>query len=270
MSYDGHDGTDFAIRDERAMAAGVAVVASADGVVRAVRDGMPDITVEAGGRAAIKNQECGNGVAITHADGYETQYCHMRQGSIAVRPGDRVRAGDRLGLVGLSGLTSFPHIHLTVREDGQKLDPFDGGPPTLACGTDGVSLWRPDVTAQLPYHPFALTKIGVASRQVGSDEVWSGQAGETSIRTDADALIVFVGGFYLRRGDLISLRILDPAGNAVVEGDVVQDRAQARSMRFVGKRRPAEGWQPGNWTARVTVTRGKEVQTLATAFSVVQ
>lgn len=41
-TYEGHDGTDFAIRDVSVMAAGVPVLASAPGVVRSTRDGMAD------------------------------------------------------------------------------------------------------------------------------------------------------------------------------------------------------------------------------------
>ena len=51
LTGDGHKGTDIAIRDLAAMAAGVEVRAAAAGVVDALRDGMADVSVdEAGGR----------------------------------------------------------------------------------------------------------------------------------------------------------------------------------------------------------------------------
>ena len=37
---------------------------------------------------------------VEHAEGYETQYCHLRQGSIVVAPGDTVSKGDRIGEIG--------------------------------------------------------------------------------------------------------------------------------------------------------------------------
>ena len=110
-TYDGHDGTDFRVPSMAAVRAGVAVLAAADGVVAGVRDGMTDVSIRETGKEAVKNRECGNGLVLRHADGWETQYCHLAQGSVAVRRGQTVRAGERLGLVGLSGLTSKAAAH---------------------------------------------------------------------------------------------------------------------------------------------------------------
>ncbi len=59
------------------------------------------------------DRECGNGVVIAHAGGWETQYCHMAQGGLAVKPDQPVTTGQTLA-VGLSGLTEYPHLHFTV------------------------------------------------------------------------------------------------------------------------------------------------------------
>ena len=53
VTGDGHKGTDFALRDLRVMAEGVEVRAAAGGVVDALRDGVPDISVDEGGSEAI-------------------------------------------------------------------------------------------------------------------------------------------------------------------------------------------------------------------------
>jgi hypothetical protein len=104
LSYDGHVGTDFRVPDRAAMLRGVAVVAAAPGVVRATRDGMADISIRETGREAVAGREAGNSVLIDHGDGWETQYSHLRRDSVRVHPGDRVKAGAVLGLIGLSGL----------------------------------------------------------------------------------------------------------------------------------------------------------------------
>ena len=57
LGYDGHAGTDFALRDEAAMQAGVAVLAAAAGTVKAVRDGMPDTGLQSGATAAVTNDD---------------------------------------------------------------------------------------------------------------------------------------------------------------------------------------------------------------------
>src|SRR4051794_18911303 len=118
LTYDGHDGIDFRVPTLAAQEAGVDVLAAADGKVQRTRDGLEDISITGRGRGSVANTECGNGAVIDHGDGWETQYCHMAKGSLAVKPGDPVKAGDRIGRVGLSGMTEFPHLHFTVRRNG--------------------------------------------------------------------------------------------------------------------------------------------------------
>jgi murein DD-endopeptidase MepM/ murein hydrolase activator NlpD len=90
QTYDGHDGLDIRVPDLAAMARGVAVIAAAPGTVRATRDGMADVNVAEAGFESVANVECGNGVMVDHDGGWATQYCHLKEGSIAVRRGDRV------------------------------------------------------------------------------------------------------------------------------------------------------------------------------------
>ena len=93
-SYDGQDGVDVAVRDEGAMRDGVAVVAAATGRVKAVRDAMDDVNFrDLGGRSAVQGRECGNAVILEHGGGWETRYCHMRRGSVAVKAGQIVVQG---------------------------------------------------------------------------------------------------------------------------------------------------------------------------------
>ncbi|MDX1541463.1 MAG: M23 family metallopeptidase, partial [Geminicoccaceae bacterium] len=112
---DGHQGTDIAIRDLRAMADGVEVVAAAAGTVIGIRDGESDLSPGQRTRPAMAGRHCGNGVRLDHGGGWTSQVCHLRRGSVRVALGDRVEAGDPLGLVGLSGATSFPHLHFGVQ-----------------------------------------------------------------------------------------------------------------------------------------------------------
>ena len=124
-SYDHHDGVDLRILSLKDISRGVPVVAVADGEVLRGRDGMEDrLIVTDADRKAIEPQACGNGVVVAHADGVETQYCHLRKGSIVVKPGQTLKAGDKIGEIGASGLVQFPHVHLTVRVGGKKVDPL--------------------------------------------------------------------------------------------------------------------------------------------------
>jgi murein DD-endopeptidase MepM/ murein hydrolase activator NlpD len=60
-------------------------------------------------------------VRIRHADGSEALYAHLNA-ALAVRVGDRVSAGEPIGVIGLTGHTTGPHLHLELTLDGRKLD----------------------------------------------------------------------------------------------------------------------------------------------------
>jgi murein DD-endopeptidase MepM/ murein hydrolase activator NlpD len=110
-TYNAHTGTDIAIKNISALQRGIPVKAAASGVVIATRDGVTDVNVKEIGENAVSAYECGNRVGIDHGNGWLTDYCHMRKGSIAVKKGDHVTAGQRIGYVGMSGLTELPHMH---------------------------------------------------------------------------------------------------------------------------------------------------------------
>lgn len=247
LSYDGHDGTDIALPSLAAMQAGVEVRASAAGTVKGVRDGMPDISIRDPAAPALNGKDCGNGVVIDHGDGWETQYCHMKRGSIAVRSGDRVARGTPLGQVGLSGNTEFPHLHLSVRKDGAEVDPFDTDPAPV-CGGDAPGLWADPVA----YAPGGMIAAGFATRVPDYAEVQAGTAGE-AIAADAPALVLWAYYFGPRAGDQVRLEIEGPEGR-FFEDSFPVEKTQALAFRAGGKRLGAP-LAPGVWTGRATLIR---------------
>ena len=92
LSYDGHKGTDFGLPSLAAMDAGVTVIAAAPGIVRGVRDEMAD-RLYSPQDDTLSGRDCGNGAVIDHGGGWETQYCHLAQGSLTVASGDVVERG---------------------------------------------------------------------------------------------------------------------------------------------------------------------------------
>ena len=174
LTGDGHKGTDIAIRDLAAMAAGVEVRAAAAGVVDALRDGVADVSVDQIGREAIAGRECGNGIRLAHGDGWTTWYCHLRRGSLMIKQGDRVEAGQPLALVGLSGDTSFPHLHFDVRHGDQRDRPVRRRRACAACGPGAQPLWAPEVGGQLGYQPVVLTDAGFATAAPQKEDVRRG------------------------------------------------------------------------------------------------
>lgn len=64
----------------------------------------------------------GNLVQLAHAGGYETRYAHLSQ--FAVAPGQQVRAGELIGLIGSTGRSTGPHLHYEVRINGIAVNPL--------------------------------------------------------------------------------------------------------------------------------------------------
>ena len=63
----------------------------------------------------------GRTVFVDHGNGLLSMYCHLDR--IDVQPGDTLRKGQRLGLVGATGRASGPHLHWSVVLNGTMVDP---------------------------------------------------------------------------------------------------------------------------------------------------
>ena len=108
---------------ERPVLGGRPVYAACGGVVEEVFDGLDDtdgdtdlaeIEAQYGEHARID----GNHVLIRHRGGELSLYAHLEKGSVAVKPGEAVEAGQPIGRVGSSGSSWVPHLHFHVMRDG--------------------------------------------------------------------------------------------------------------------------------------------------------
>jgi hypothetical protein len=253
LVYNGHKGTDFRLPTLAAMQAGVKVLAAAPGRVLRVRDGMADRSFRAPGGSSVDGAECGNGLVIAHDEGYETQYCHLRKGSILVRPGDRVGAGQALGLIGLSGKTEFPHVHLTVRRDGKVVDPFAVDVKPGACG-QGTSIWSSD-SKNLAYRAGEVLNSGFAGAPVNAEQVEQASAAEPT--RSSPALLAYVRAIGLRKDDVQRLVVSGPTGTMADSGPRRLDANKAQYLLYVGRKRHAQPWPAGTYVATYSVIRGR-------------
>ncbi|WP_369937112.1 M23 family metallopeptidase [Xanthomonas tesorieronis] len=101
-----------------ALAEGTPVLAARAGTVMQVEAGFAEAGLDRetfGGRA--------NFVRILHADGSMALYAHLAPNGVAVHPGQRVAAGQRLALSGNTGLSTAPHLHFAVQVNrGMRLE----------------------------------------------------------------------------------------------------------------------------------------------------
>jgi hypothetical protein len=120
---DGSTHTGDGTRNEDYHCFGQPILAPADGRVILAVDGIAD---NVPGQMNAP-QVAGNHVIVDHGTGEYSVLAHLRSGSVAVRPGDRVARGQRLGECGNSGNSSEPHLHYQL-QDGPEMGPSAGLP----------------------------------------------------------------------------------------------------------------------------------------------
>lgn len=98
---------------------GKPVLAPADGTVEYITDNIEDNII---GQANVKDN-WGNTVIIRHDDQLFTSLSHLQKGSVPVKIGERVMAGDAIGKCGNSGRSPYPHLHFQV-----QATPYIGSP----------------------------------------------------------------------------------------------------------------------------------------------
>jgi murein DD-endopeptidase MepM/ murein hydrolase activator NlpD len=102
-----HYGADFAA------ATGTPVIATAAGVVRSVEN----------------DPIWGRRVTITHGHNFRTVYAHL--GTVRVAQGRAVKRGEEIGTVGMTGLTTGPHVHYEVWRNDTPINPEEYFFPTV-------------------------------------------------------------------------------------------------------------------------------------------
>ncbi len=87
--------------------------------------------VYAGGDGVVQSVDILNGygktVVIRHARGLETRYAHLSSFAPGLRPGVRIRMGERIGLTGRTGNATAVHLHYEIIVNGKRHNPLTVG-----------------------------------------------------------------------------------------------------------------------------------------------
>jgi murein DD-endopeptidase MepM/ murein hydrolase activator NlpD len=256
-TYNGHKGTDFRLLSTREAQGGVPVLAAASGVVKGLRNHMVDRLIKGPGDVP-KGRECGNGVVIDHGNGWETQYCHMRRGTIAVRRGQQVARGARLGLVGFSGKTEFAHLHFSVRHNGATVDPYTGATPEEGCRYPGARpLWSAGAVA--PYAGAIFIEAGFTTRAADTRLAEAGELDDPPVTATSPALVFYARAINILAGDHFRLEFLGPGGFKVASRTKPVERNKANYIAFAGKRLRTASWPAGRYRGQAFLVRGDQV-----------
>jgi len=258
LTYDGHKSTDIRVRDLAAMRHGFEVLSAAPGVVKAVRDGEPDLSVNARGRDTIVGREAGNAVVIDHGGGWQTQYSHLKNGSVRVQPGERINAGETIGQIGLSGQTDFPHLDFSVRQNGITIDPYSGASMGTDCHAPRTPMWSSSAREHMRYVLVAILHAGFATRPPSYQTFQTGPVGMLSMPDTVPAIIFYVSGFGTRAGDVQSVSLTGPDGSTPRERRHELTAAAPRPFTWVRWQSAADNgapWPAGTYQADYSLSR---------------
>jgi murein DD-endopeptidase MepM/ murein hydrolase activator NlpD len=123
--------------------AGIDITANRGDPVFACADG---VVAEAG----TQKRRRGMGIFVTleHGKGISTDYAHLSR--VLVTPGQKVRQGQKIGLVGSTGRASCPHLHLQVRNGAQFYDPMIFFNQSQLSGIEVAETFLTPVRERLP------------------------------------------------------------------------------------------------------------------------
>lgn len=236
-TYDGHQGTDFVLRNFRQMDSGVMVCAAARGVVTYINDGLFDRE-----KKSVIAKGFGNYVAIRHFNGYYSYYAHLATNSVQVQVGDTVEDLEVIARIGSSGNSSDPHLHFELWWDSiEVVDPFQG-----LCG-NGQSLW----IAEPAYDTtFGLWTSGLTSVIPNLDTLREEPLRKQIFNTSDSAIAYWALLKGLRAGDSLILNWRQP-DNGLWFSFPYRMQQDAWYFYFWSYIDVPTSFQPGNWTVQL-------------------
>lgn len=255
LSYERHKGTDFRVLSYDLYLKGVPVLAVADGIVLHQRSDASDGDYILKGDRAVYRQEAGNNVVIDHLNGWQTTYAHLKKGSVTVSSRDKVKVGDIIGIVGLSGKTEFPHLHFQMSYNKSLIDPFTGEKPSGCITPTKNSLWNLSDGNFFEYKSTGIVDVGFASQPPEQKLLaFHSEQKRISVSENPEFLVFWGELWGLKIADRLTLKFKDPKGEIITNQTILKNN-QASFMYYNGMKRPKSGWINGTYTGKITLER---------------
>ncbi|MEM6472046.1 MAG: M23 family metallopeptidase, partial [Planctomycetota bacterium] len=240
FQYDGHNAWDFSPPNFLSQDKGLPIVAAADGVVTDAVDGFFDR------KTSFENTPA-NYVIIDHGNNWNTIYWHLARDSVAVEVGQSVKAGDVIGDMGSSGISTNTHLHYTLRRFNFPIEAM----------YDTATYYHPD--ADVAYQP--TTEIGGIEGNISNDPSPASTDWRESFPTRrvfgtsdlSERVVLNFRLSHMNVGDSYQVRFVRP------DSSLAWSRTYNASQQF---RRPGWYWfvgssiwgsQLGTWEAQVVV-----------------
>lgn len=254
LSYNAHKGTDVRLLDYVQMEQGVKVLAAEDGIVKAIRNDQDDFKYLEKGEIAVLKKECGNGIVIDISNGYELQYCHMKKGSVTVKEGQKIKKGDVLGLIGMSGKTEFPHLHLALRKNGKIIDPFTALSPTENYNCNNPTQNNYFWDRELEYIETAILHFNITDQVPNKESARKGRFRNDSLKSNIKQIILWADIMGIQKEDKILFEILDSKNKAkIFSNSQIMKKPYAQYFIYSGKK--INNIKKGNYNAKIKIFR---------------
>ncbi len=239
-TYDGHNGVDVSLANFRLMDSEIPVFAVAAGTVERTADGHQDRNI------SRFNCPPSNFVDVRQDNGFLIRYLHFKKGSVMVQEGARVLQGQLLALVGSSGCSTWPHLHLEIRDcDHEVVDPF----------IEGLWAEAPPYEAPLGLMDVVINEGGFTAIEQMRDPL----PNVTDFRVGETIGIGLVMGGGVPK-DEVSFALVDPGGSRFASGAVTYEKHYRRA--FWWWNRSLSNASPGAWRVEI-YQNGVEVRRVA-------
>lgn len=131
------------------------------------------------------SRSAGNYIVIKHANGYKTQYMHLSK--LLVKPGQKIKQGQKIALSGNTGRSTGPHLHYELLVNNKPVNPLSASMPLTENFDSNVML------ASRSSNPFSQPSGALGNSAIPHYRVTS-YTSESTDYMDLDALPAVAGG----------------------------------------------------------------------------